>query len=74
LPKNRHIDERLIGGAAIFGVGWGVAGICPGPGLVLVGMGLASGMIFCLAMLAGMAVFEAAPKPRASPEQNRSIF
>jgi uncharacterized membrane protein YedE/YeeE len=58
LPAARHIDRRLVIGSALFGVGWGLAGICPGPGLVLVGAGLPKGLIFVAAMLAGMAVFE----------------
>ena len=64
LPTNRQIDGRLIGGAALFGIGWGLAGICLGPGLVLAGMGLTKGLVFCLAMLTGMAFFEAAPRSR----------
>ena len=58
LPEVRHIDRRLILGSVLFGVGWGLAGICPGPGLVLVGAGMAKGLIFVAAMLAGMGVFE----------------
>jgi uncharacterized membrane protein YedE/YeeE len=69
LPAARHIDRRLVIGSALFGVGWGLAGICPGPGLVLVGAGLPKGLIFVVAMLAGMAVFEvleriASPAPK----------
>jgi uncharacterized membrane protein YedE/YeeE len=58
LPTARHIDKRLIGGNLLFGIGWGLAGICPGPGLVLLGAGATKGLIFVLAMLAGMALFE----------------
>lgn len=57
IPAARQIDRRLIGGSLLFGVGWGLAGICPGPALVLVGAGMAKGMLFVVAMLAGMAVF-----------------
>lgn len=59
LPAARRIDARLILGGLAFGVGWGLAGICPGPGFVLAGAGLAKGWIFVSAMIAGMAVFEA---------------
>lgn len=52
LPKNTQLDRRLIGGSLIFGIGWGLAGICPGPALVLLGQGKA--LIFVAAMLAGM--------------------
>ncbi len=58
LPVARHIDRRLVIGSLLFGVGWGVAGICPGPALVLVGAGVWKGVIFAVAMLAGMALFE----------------
>ena len=68
LPAATHIDRRLVGGGLLFGVGWGVAGFCPGPALVALGMGEAKAVIFVLAMLAGMAVFEvlellSKPKP-----------
>ena len=58
LPAARHIDRRMVTGSVLFGVGWGLAGICPGPGLVLLGAGLLKGLIFVAAMLAGMGVFE----------------
>ncbi|WP_394550081.1 DUF6691 family protein [Pantoea sp. SGAir0183] len=58
LPDNRTLDKRLISGAALFGIGWGLAGICPGPALVLLGGGVLKGIVFVLAMLAGMLLFE----------------
>lgn len=58
LPTARGIDRRLVGGSLLFGIGWGLAGICPGPGLVLLGMGLAPGFVFVAAMLAGMGLYE----------------
>ena len=58
LPAATVIDRRLVIGSVLFGVGWGLAGICPGPAIVLVGAGVAKGVIFMAAMLAGMAVFE----------------
>jgi uncharacterized membrane protein YedE/YeeE len=59
LPAARRIDGRLIGGSVIFGAGWGIAGFCPGPALVALGMGQVKAVIFVASMLAGMAVFEA---------------
>ncbi|POA96856.1 hypothetical protein C2134_20135 [Chromobacterium sinusclupearum] len=56
LPTSRRADRRLLAGSLIFGIGWGLAGICPGPALVLAGSGLADGLLFLLAMLAGMAL------------------
>jgi uncharacterized membrane protein YedE/YeeE len=58
LPSSRQIDRRLIGGSILFGIGWGLAGICPGPALVLLGSGAMQGVIFVAAMLAGMGLFE----------------
>jgi len=59
MPTARQIDRRLLIGSALFGIGWGLAGICPGPALVLLGTGAAKGFVFVLAMLAGMAIFTA---------------
>ena len=58
LPTAKQIDWRLVGGSLSFGLGWGLAGICPGPALVLVGAGVSKGLIFVAAMLAGMGIFE----------------
>jgi uncharacterized protein len=58
LPTTQAIDRRLAFGSALFGVGWGLAGICPGPALVLLGGGNAKGLVFVAAMVAGMFVFE----------------
>lgn len=58
LPTARTIDLRLVIGAAIFGVGWGLIGLCPGPALVALGVSFRSASIFVVAMLAGMAAFE----------------
>ncbi|WP_353191285.1 YeeE/YedE family protein [Pandoraea pnomenusa] len=55
-PALRHIDKRLVIGALLFGVGWGIAGICPGPALVLLGAGSGKGLLFVVAMIVGMAI------------------
>ncbi|MGY8626913.1 DUF6691 family protein [Chromobacterium violaceum] len=54
LPAARGVDRRLLLGSLVFGAGWGLAGVCPGPALVLAGSGLPSGLLFLAAMLAGM--------------------
>lgn len=59
LPTARHIDRRLVMGGLLFGVGWGIAGFCPGPALVALGTGEAKAALFVVAMLAGMGAFEA---------------
>jgi uncharacterized membrane protein YedE/YeeE len=53
LPQGDEIDRRLLTGAAIFGIGWGLAGFCPGPALVGVAAGLADAWVFLPAMVVG---------------------
>ena len=57
LPVNSKIDKRLLTGAVLFGLGWGLAGICPGPGIVLSGMLSIKGLVFTASMIAGMVIF-----------------
>jgi uncharacterized membrane protein YedE/YeeE len=71
LPTSRDIDRPLVIGALLFGAGWGLAGFCPGPGIVSMAAGEFKGLVFVAAMVAGMAVFEftnkrAAPRPKAA--------
>lgn len=56
--SHRHLDAPLLLGAAIFGVGWGLGGFCPGPGIVSAGAGGMVGVTFALSMVAGMGLFE----------------
>jgi len=58
LPTSRDIDRRLIIGSLTFGAGWGLAGFCPGPGLVTMGSGEPKAALFVAAMIGGMALFE----------------
>jgi uncharacterized membrane protein YedE/YeeE len=57
LPTSRRIDARLLAGAALFGLGWGLAGYCPGPALVAFGSGSVPAFAFVAAMLGGMALY-----------------
>jgi uncharacterized membrane protein YedE/YeeE len=66
LPTARHIDRRLVGGGLLFGVGWGIAGFCPGPALVALGMGESKAAVFTAAMLAGMGIFELLERTKQS--------
>ena len=67
LPTSSAIDRRLLAGSALFGAGWGVAGFCPGPGLVALGMGEPKALVFVAAMLVGMVIFSWREKhPRAA--------
>ena len=66
LPTTSSIDRRLLAGSALFGAGWGMAGFCPGPGLVALGMGEPKAIVFVSAMLVGMVIFSWLEK-RKSP-------
>ena len=65
LPTATRIDRSLVIGSTLFGIGWGLAGLCPGPALVALGTGQAKAFVFVLAMLAGMGVFEWLEQRRA---------
>lgn len=58
LPGATRIDGRLIGGAALFGIGWGMAGFCPGPALASLSLGLPAVIAFVVAMVLGMTVHD----------------
>ena len=58
LPKSTKIDWRLLLGGVLFGAGWGIAGYCPGPGIVAASSGSLAGGVFVLAMLVGMTVHD----------------
>jgi uncharacterized membrane protein YedE/YeeE len=64
LPDKTDIDKRLVFGSLMFGAGWGLAGFCPGPALVAMGAGEQKAIVFVVAMLAGMALFEWIEKNR----------
>jgi uncharacterized protein len=63
LPSKQAVDGRLIGGAALFGIGWGLAGFCPGPALAALATGLPDVVLFVAAMAAGMLLFRLLPQP-----------
>lgn len=58
LPSVTRIDASLVGGSALFGVGWGLGGFCPGPAIVSAVTGAAPVVAFVVAMLASMAIFD----------------
>ncbi|AJP58485.1 hypothetical protein UC34_19060 [Pandoraea vervacti] len=64
-PAARTVDKRLVIGALLFGVGWGIAGICPGPALVLLGAGSGKALWFVVAMVVGMAIHAVATRSDA---------
>jgi uncharacterized protein len=71
-PPKRAIDGSLLGGAVLFGVGWGLAGFCPGPAIVALGLGQAGAVIFVIAMLAGMGLYELTQSLRARPSTSEA--
>jgi len=70
LPTNRDLDPRLIGGAALFGVGWGAAGLCPGPAIADLAIAPVPAAIFVVAMLGGMILHRLLP---ATPAMQPSL-
>jgi len=69
LPPARDIDARLLTGASVFGIGWGLGGFCPGPALTALSLGAAGTLVFVPAMFAGMwAARSAAPQHGAAIE------
>ncbi len=65
LPQKRELDRRLILGSLVFGIGWGIAGICPGPGVAILLTGHWQALLFVAAMLAGMLLFTALERQRS---------
>lgn len=63
-PSATGVTARLVLGSAVFGIGWGLAGFCPGPALVALGAGVPKAIGFVGAMLAGMAVFSVIERKR----------
>ncbi len=53
VPERRDLDARLIGGAALFGIGWGIGGYCPGPALAALAIGWWEPVVFVIALVAG---------------------
>ena len=66
------IDKRLVLGSTMFGVGWGLAGFCPGPALTALGMGEPKALLFVAAMLAGMGIYEVLERRRIAPPSTQA--
>lgn len=64
LPDRTDLTAKLLGGSALFGIGWGIAGLCPGPGVAALVIEPASAAIFVAAMLAGMVLVRLTERAR----------
>ncbi|KLN96571.1 DUF6691 family protein [Moellerella wisconsensis] len=64
IPTKTVIDKKLVLGSLLFGIGWGLAGICPGPAVLLTGAGQWQGIIFTFAMVLGMWIFQRVHQPK----------
>ncbi|MDR6202176.1 YeeE/YedE family protein [Paraburkholderia graminis] len=69
IPAGKQVTLRLVMGSAVFGVGWGLAGFCPGPALVAMGAGFPKAWGFVGAMLGGMVVFEIIERAKLTRQQ-----
>ncbi|MFT4978373.1 MAG: putative membrane protein YedE/YeeE [Myxococcota bacterium] len=72
IPTRRDIDLRLVAGAVLFGAGWGIGGFCPGPALVSVTGGMPTAILFVVAMLGGMGLFEVGSRQLQRSAQAKS--
>lgn len=64
MPANLPIDRRLVGGAALFGIGWGLGGLCPGPAIAALAIQPVPALVFIAAMALGAAIHRFALSPR----------
>lgn len=67
IPTRRDLDRRLIAGAAVFGLGWGLVGLCPGPVLTILTVAPAPAATFVAAMVVGMLLFRLVPSAASKP-------
>ena len=73
MPTSDMIDKRLVIGSLLFGAGWGMAGFCPGPAITSIGTGNPKAVIFVIAMIAGMAIFELADRFLHQPRKASTL-
>jgi uncharacterized membrane protein YedE/YeeE len=73
LPAARELDRPLVLGSLAFGVGWGLAGFCPGPALMSLGTGAPKAFVFVAAMAAGMGLFELLPRRGQGADKQKEL-
>ena len=74
LPTSSVIDGKLLGGAAVFGIGWGMTGFCPGGALPVLGTGVTDVLIFCAAMVLGLLIGKAGVVATTRPNTTQAPF
>lgn len=74
LPATTPIDARLITGAALFGIGWGLVGLCPGPAIAALAIRPGPALVFCASMAVGFGLFRLLPPPRTANRGERHGF
>jgi hypothetical protein len=67
LPPRGRIDAKLVAGSALFGLGWGMSGLCPGPAIASLSIGLAPTFLFASTMIFGIALYDQLTRPEAKP-------
>ncbi|MCA0201029.1 MAG: YeeE/YedE family protein [Proteobacteria bacterium] len=73
IPESRTLDWRLFSGAVLFGVGWGLAGFCPGPALASIVLGVWQPWLFVAAMIVGMALHRVTPPARVALSKSQQV-
>lgn len=73
IPQSDRFDARLVCGAALFGIGWGLAGFCPGPALASLSLGIPSSFVFVATMLVGMLLARIVPGPSAKRDLQTEV-
>jgi uncharacterized membrane protein YedE/YeeE len=73
LPTKKDIDRPLIIGAAIFGIGWGIAGYCPGPGITALVLGIWNPVLFVIAFIIGSLTYQWYANRSTKSDRNLSI-
>ena len=74
LPTSRVIDLKLLGGSALFGIGWGMTGFCPGGALPVLGTGVIDVFLFCAAMVVGLMIGKAGVAATTQPGATQTPF
>nr|WP_246504974.1 YeeE/YedE family protein [Microvirga antarctica] len=73
IPNRRDLDARLVIGSSLFGIGWGLVGLCPGPAIVNIAAGTWQILVFVAAMMVGMGLVRFVPQRKPSVPPSRAV-